>query len=417
VWATGLEGLSLGVTLLSFTLLGKQLGPEVFGAYASMYAIIGILGASVYSGVALSAVQHLVRERQELAHVLRSSLGLVMAVGAVAAVVGTAIGNATIPIVPVTSIAAFMVAELIGSAAIEILASAVYARDGVAMAARYRVVPLVTKLCILVLLFSVDHLTIRSLGLAYLLSYPVVALAMAVGVGRRYGVSVRPGRPELLHARSSALYSMAISASGVQSDGDKVVMTAANVGADAGLYAAAYRLVLFGMLPIRSLLGASHRRFLEHDSTAHNQHVRRALRFSLLGSGYGLIFAVLVAVFAPLVTIVLGDEFRGSVTMLRVLALVVAVRPIADFGLNGLLGLGKVRLRTGLTVGAALLSLILYVALIPRYTWRGAAIGTFVSEIVLAIAAWVGLLHHQRRHNASLASPPLHGAAGPPTKT
>ena len=56
VWATGLEGLSLSVTLLSFSLLGKELGPEGFGAYASMYAIIGILGASVNVGVALSTV-------------------------------------------------------------------------------------------------------------------------------------------------------------------------------------------------------------------------------------------------------------------------------------------------------------------------------------------------------------------------
>jgi O-antigen/teichoic acid export membrane protein len=402
VWATGLEGLSLSVTLVSFSLLGKQLGPEGFGAYASMYAIIGILGASVNAGVALSTVQHLVQDRQELSSVLRSSLGLVVTAGSVAAVVGTIVGDVTIHSVPVGSILTFMLAELLGTAAMDIMASAVYARDGVAVSARYRVVPLTAKLVVLVVLFTTDRLTITSLGIAYLIAYPTMALLMAVVVGRRYGVSVRPGRPHMASARNSALYSTAISASVMQSDGDKVVMTAANVGADTGLYAAAYRIVSLGMLPSRSLLAASHRRFLEHDETARGQHVRRALRFSLLGSGYGFAFAALVAVFAPLITVVLGDEFEGSVTMLRALALVAAVRPLADFALNGLLGLGRVRLRTGLTVCGALLALAMYVALVPRFTWRGAAIGTFVSEVALAVAAWIALVHHQRRHDVAL---------------
>jgi hypothetical protein len=123
----------------------------------------------------------------------------------------------------------------------DIMASAVYARDGVAVSARYRVVPLTAKLVVLVVLFTTDRLTITSLGIAYLIAYPTMALLMAVVVGRRYGVSVRPGRPHMASARNSALYSTAISASVMQSDGDKVVMTAANVGADTGLYAAAYR--------------------------------------------------------------------------------------------------------------------------------------------------------------------------------
>ena len=404
VWATGLEGLSLSVTLLSFSLLGKQLGPEGFGAYASMYAIIGILGASVNAGVALSTMQHLVQERQELAAVMRSSLGLVVTAGSVAALVGTIVGDVTIQSVPVLSILTFMLAELLGTAAVDIMVAAVYARDGVAVSARYRIPPLVAKLLVLILLFTTDRLSITSLGIAYLVTYPTVALLMSVSVGRRYGVTVRPGRPRMSHARTSALYSTAISASVTQSDGDKVVMTAANVGADTGLYAAAYRLVSLGMLPSRSLLAASHRRFLEHDADAGAQHVRRALRFSTVGAGYGFAFAALVAVFAPLITLVLGDEFEGSVTMLRVLALVAAVRPVADFALNGLLGLGKVRLRTGLTVTGALLAVAMYVVLIPRFTWRGAAIGTFISEVALAVAAWVALVVHQRRHDVALSA-------------
>jgi O-antigen/teichoic acid export membrane protein len=88
--------------------------------------------------------------------------------------------------------------------------------------------------------------------------------------------------------------------------------------------------------------------------------------------------------------------------MLRVLALLMAVRAVGEFGLNGLLGLGKVGVRTVLTGACAVLALALYIVLIPVWSWRGAVVGTFTSEIVLATGAWAALLYHQRRHDASL---------------
>lgn len=402
VWATGVEGLQLGVMLISFTLLGKQLGPTAFGAYAAMYAIIGILGGFIYSGVTLSVVQHLVRDRQDLAAVLSSALGLVLTAGLVGASIGVLVGDVTVPGVGVVALATFMLAELLGTASIEILASTVYAREGVAVAARYRVVPLVVKLAALLALYSTDRLTIAALGITYVVAYPLLAIGTAWSVGRRYGVRVRPGRPDMAHVRSSGLYSTTIAALTVQNDADKVVMTASRIGAEAGLYAAAYRLVLMGLLPLRALLAASHRRFLEHDPSARSQHTRRSLTFSGIGAAYGVVFGAALYVAAPLVTVLFGDAYEGAVTMLRYLAPVVAVRSFAEFGLNGLLGFGKVGWRTAATVAAAVTAVAMYVLLIPRLGWEGAVIGTYVSEGLLAVIAWTALLVLQRRHNAGL---------------
>lgn len=410
VWATGLEGLQLAVMLLSFTLLGKQLGPTGFGSYAAMYAVIGILGGFIYSGVTLSVVQHLVRDKQDLGEVLASCLGLVLTAGSVGVLVGVVAGTLTVPDVSSAVLASFMIAELLGTASIELLASVVYARDGVAVAARYRLVPLLAKLVVLSGLFLAGALSIRSLGFAYLLLYPVLAVGVALSVGRRYGVRAAPGRPDWAHARSSGLYSTTISALTLQNDADKVVMTAAKVGAEAGLYAAAYRLVLMGMVPLRALLAASHRRFLEHDPDARNQHSRRSLLFSSIGAAYGVVFGVALYAAAPMVTVLLGDEYEGAATMLRVLAPIVALRSLAEFGLNGLLGFGRVGVRTTATLCAAATALTLYVALIPSLGWQGAVIGTYVGETMLAVIAWTALLVFQHRHNAALKSS---GARGP----
>ena len=401
-WALALDALNLLIMLLSFTLLGKQLGPAGFGNYAAMYAIIGVLNGLVSTGTSLNVVQLLVRDRLDLQFVLRASLGLVGLLGLLAVVVGTAVAHLTVPGLTVPVLLSFMVAELLGAAAREVLLAGVSAKEGVARAARYRLLPLGTKLGILVGLFSVGHLTIPNLGTAYLLLYPVVTLIIAGIVTQRYSVNVWPGRPVRAHFRRSFLYAVAISAGGLQSDGDKVVMTASRSGPETGLYAAAYRLVMIGMVPLRALLAASHRYFLDHDPEARNQHVRRASKFSAVGLVYGVVFGAALYLCAPLASILLGDDYDGTVTMLRALAPLVAVRACAEFPLNGLLGLGKLGARTATIVGAAVSALAIYVLLIPSLGWKGAVIGTYASEVILGVVAWLSLLHFQRKHDAAL---------------
>ena len=108
-------------------------------------------------------------------------------------------------------------------------------------------------------------------------------------------------------------------------------------------------------------------------------------------------FAVLVAAAGPLLTIVLGDSFKDSIPMVRLLAPLVPLRALASFPLNGLMGLGRTFARTMLLVGSAALSMILYIALIPDLRWKGAAYGTLIGEASLAVAAWAMLLYYQRK--------------------
>ena len=401
-WALALDGLNLLIMLLSFTLLGKQLGPAAFGDYAAMYAIIGVTNGLVGTGTYLNVIQLLVRDRLELQFVLRSSLGLVALLGVAGVLFGTTVANISVPGLTVPVLLSFMVAELLGTAMMEVLLAAVYAKEGVARAARYRLLPLGTKLGSLLGLSFTGHLTIANLGTAYLLLYPVVTLIIAGIVARRYSVNVWPGRPVRAHFRRSFLYAVAISAGGLQSDGDKVVMTASRSGPETGLYAAAYRLVMIGMVPLRALLAASHRYFLDHDPEARSQHVRRASRFSAVGLLYGVVFGAALFVCAPLVSLLLGEEYDGTVTMLQVLAPLVAIRACAEFPINGLLGLGKLGVRTSIIVAAAVSALALYILLIPALGWQGAVIGTYASEVLLGVMAWLSLLHYQRKHDAAL---------------
>jgi O-antigen/teichoic acid export membrane protein len=68
------------------------------------------------------------------------------------------------------------------------------------------------------------------------------------------------------------------------------------------------------------------------------------------------------------------------------------------------MGLNQTTLRTVLLLVSSAVSIGIYVWLIPQHSWRGAAIGTLVGEVFLAIAAWGFLISHQRHHDRYLGA-------------
>jgi O-antigen/teichoic acid export membrane protein len=281
----------------------------------------------------------------------------------------------------------------------------VQVRDGYAASTPVRLVPMLLRMAILIGLFATDRLTIASLGFTYLIGTAVIALVQLRRVGRRYGITIRPGRVQGAHFKSSIVYSSGVSGLALQNDGDKTVLAAYGYREDLGLYSAAYKIVQFGLIPVNAWMSVSHNRFLVHDPQARGQHLRRAIKFGGVCAAYGLLFAIGVAVAAPLTTIIVGSEFDGAVTIVRWLGPLVLLRALAIFPLNGIMGLGYARLRTVLLLAAAGLSLTLYVALVPLWQWKGAAAGTLIGEACLAASAWFFLIRLQRRHDASL--PPV----------
>jgi O-antigen/teichoic acid export membrane protein len=398
------EGSLLASTLLSFSLLGRSLGPDGFGDYASLYAIAAPLITLASTGVALAQAQHVVREHEDLESTTQSCFSLSLVGGLLMTVVGTGLALLIIDGVPLHAVLPIFLLEFVSYPAVLIAANTVQVRDGYAASTPVRLVPIVLRMVIIVALFAMDRLTIAALGTTYLATTALLSIVQIRRVGRRYGIKIRPGQVHKRHLKSSIVYSSGVSGLAVQNDGDKTVLQAYNYKTDVGLYSAAYKIVQFGLIPVNTWMSVSHNRFLVHDEDAKGQHLRRAVRFSGVIAIYGVVFAIGVAIAAPLITIIVGDEFEGSVTIVRWLAPLVLLRGLAIFPLNGLMGLGYARLRTALLLGAAGLSLTAYVALVPFWQWKGAAVGTLVGEACLAATAWLFLLRLQRRHDEHVES-------------
>jgi O-antigen/teichoic acid export membrane protein len=163
--------------------------------------------------------------------------------------------------------------------------------------------------------------------------------------------------------------------------------------------------VQLGLIPVGSLISVTHIRFLEHEPGRKRQHLRKSLRYGAMCVAYGLVFALGVEVAGPLLPLVLGDTFEGSVNMTRWIAPLVPLRALASFPLNGLMGLGHTFARTVLLIGSAVFSMILYIALIPHLQWKGAALGTIIGEAALAVAAWSLLFVYEGRHDRAYVVP------------
>ena len=134
-----------------------------------------------------------------------------------------------------------------------------------------------------------------------------------------------PGPPSAQAPQNERRLFGRISGLSLQNDGDKAVLASNGFRETTGLYSA-YRIVQFGLLPVSTLVGVSYQRFLQRRGGNKRQHLRRSLRSAGVTAVYGVVFAVFVLLIAPILPRLMGEEFQGSVEMVRWLTPLVVLR-------------------------------------------------------------------------------------------
>ncbi len=244
--------------------------------------------------------------------------------------------------------------------------------------------------------YSLGILTVRSLAMSWLIGFALVALISVLIATPSVGIHFSLGRPNKTYVQSNVELSLPLTASTLQQNGDKVVMNGFGLEADAGLYGAAYRIISLSQLPIRTMNQALFQRFLPDNEGDIGQHVRRAKRFSTVSFGLSVVIAGVLFFVAPALTFLVGEKFSEAVTIVRWLLISVPLLAVSRSPLNGLLGLGQTKVRAALILSSAVLSLVMYLTLVPVMSWRGAAIGTVISDLFVTWAGWLLLLRFQR---------------------
>ncbi|MEO1622582.1 MAG: oligosaccharide flippase family protein [Cyanobacteria bacterium J06632_3] len=244
---------------------------------------------------------------------------------------------------------------------------------------------LLAALC-LVLLFDTPSAFIWSV--LYAISRLLLA-AVALGMiwpyikGTRLNLSII--RKELLEG---FYFSIGLSSQTVYNDVDKTMLSRLATLEATGIYGAAYRLLDIAMTPIMTALVTVYARFFREGTGGIKSTFKFAKQLLPFAGLYGLLASGCLLIFAPVVPLVLGDEYAASVSALRWLSPIVFFKTFQYFAADTLTGAGYQNARSGLQIGVAIFNVVANLWLIPIYSWKGAIWSSLMSDALLTIGLW-----------------------------
>ena len=395
-WSGLGDGLSLVANIISFLLLLNALEPEVYGGYVGFYGVIGPIGALSWSGLQLLVLQRIIKLNDDPQVVSSRALWMTILQGVVAVGVATLIASFVVSTVTVFAMFLMAVAELILFPISNVATTLIQATHGFATSAKIRLALPLVRVGSLLATYTFADMTIQNLAIAWLIGFTFTSAVAVFFVLPRFGL--RPGlmHPTGLCANKFEL-STPMAASNLQTNGDKAIMNVYGLEADAGLYGAAFRIVLLSQFPIQTMNKALFQRFLPEGDGRRGLHVDRAKRFASMSLALSLVIALGMFTLTPILLRFMPGTDKIDVNIVRWLVPLIPLLAISRAPLNGLMGLGLISRRAYLLVSSAALSMVLYIALIPSYSWRGAVVGTIVAEIYLAVGGWLMLIRAQRQ--------------------
>ncbi len=192
-------------------------------------------------------------------------------------------------------------------------------------------------------------------------------------------------------------FAVGISAQTIYNDIDKSMLAKLSTLESAGIYGAAYHILNVSFTPILSLAMASFRNFFQQGVSGIKGSFALCKKLLPMSLGYSLIAVVGLAIFAPLVPLILGSEYADSATALLWLSPTIFFRTMHIFAADTLTGADLQKVRSGSQVLVAIVNAFLNFLLIPRYSWRGSIWATLIAECLLMVVLWSAVYFYSKK--------------------
>jgi O-antigen/teichoic acid export membrane protein len=177
---------------------------------------------------------------------------------------------------------------------------------------------------------------------------------------------------------------------------------------DVGYYGAAWRILELAMVVPQSLCLSLYPQISAaalRDLNRLRQIGRGAMRYLLAISLPAAVGIMLLA--QPILTLLYGPEFGAAAPALRILILTLVPYVIVRYHAYVLVGADHQRIDLMLNIAMSMVNIVLNLVLIPRYSYLGAAIATFISICVYGLLQYGYLMHKLPGRAAPLAVPPI----------
>ncbi|MEO1670615.1 MAG: oligosaccharide flippase family protein [Cyanobacteria bacterium J06631_2] len=192
-------------------------------------------------------------------------------------------------------------------------------------------------------------------------------------------------------------FAVGISAQSVYTDLDKSMLAKLSTLASAGIYGAAYHILNVSFTPIMSLAMASFRNFFQQGVSGIKGSFELCKKLLPMSIGYSVCAIIGLAVFAPIIPLILGSEYSDSATALVWLSPTIFFKTMHLFAADTLTGADLQSVRSGSQVVVAIINALLNFWLIPLYSWHGAIWATLASEFLLMVFLWGAVYRYSRK--------------------
>lgn len=216
----------------------------------------------------------------------------------------------------------------------------------------------------------------------------LLAALLSLALLKRDAPAVDDAAPLEFNYRDGLRFAGGVMSVRIHTEADKTLVLGLSGALGAGLYAAAYRIVEFTLLPMVALLMVLYAQsFSEADVLGQQAAARRRLRFTLICAAFSVAISVAAwFLLVPVTRFTMGVAFAAVADGIAPLTLLPIAMCLRMIGEQNLATVGLLRSHSQLQWSAAALALAANGWVIPMHGWVGAAWVCLVTEAALGLA-------------------------------
>jgi O-antigen/teichoic acid export membrane protein len=385
-----------------FVIIARALGVAGFGAFSGTVALVALIAPFASLGAINLTIKHIAIDRTTAAAQFNAAVKVVVLAAAVVTVLlmATAVWLAPRQ-VSLGLVLCIALADLFFSRLIELAGAVFLACEQMLQTAAFQLWLNGARLAgAIALLVTPWQFTPLRWAEVYLGTSAAATIACIAVTRRRFGRAKGDLAQFRREWREGILFSVSLASQTVYNDIDKAMLARLSTLDATGIYTAAYRIVDMAFTPMRALLGAAYPRFFQHGARGMRSALGFARKLAIPGVGYCLTASVGLLVGADLIPVILGPSYHDSVGALRGLAVLPVLKAAHYLAADALTGAGYQGMRSSMQIAIAVGNVLLNLALIPTYGYRGAIVASLLSDGLLAVLLW-GVVLIKLRLNAS----------------
>ena len=401
LWMLLAQGVRLVIQAAYFIIVARTLGVQQYGAFVGVAALTAILAPFVSVGRGDLLIKNASRDRALFSEYWGNSLLVITVSGFIFTVIAMTLSRIIFPsTIPITVVWLICLSDLFFLRLLDVSGQALQSVQLLKKTAQVNILFSATRLLAALLLITLFHNPgIEEWSVLYFFSTAIPAIAVILIVNQTLDYPKFAVSRIKSEFKEGLYFSTSLSAQGVYNDIDKTMLARFSNLEATGIYAAAYRLIDVAFIPVRSLLYASYAKFFQQGSKGIAGSIELTKRLLPLASIYGLGASFCLLGFAPVIPLLLGSDYRGSVEALQWLAPIILLKTLHYFAADTLTGAGFQGLRSGAQILVAIFNILINLWLLPLFSWRGAAWSSLLSDALLMVCLWSILTFMYRKQS------------------